>query len=255
MKHSFLDQYAYQDTPVHRLDARVKILVFGALILATATTPAAAWWALAGYGAVLCCLIGVARIPPLYVLTRWLMILPFVLVAAASAPFLEGGRALWSGSVLGLRLSVSEGGLSVALNAIVRATFSVVALITFVSVTPMESLLDGLRRLRLPAVLVVLTGFAYRYLFLLVDEAHRLKTARDSRSFGGGPLAHMRSLGRMIASLLVRSCERAERGYDAGAPPPSRKKALAARDVAFLATGLLVVLALRSSTLWIPLLQ
>jgi len=258
MRHSFLDKYAYQDTPVHRLDGRVKLIVFGVLIVAAATTPARAWWALVGYGLVLCCLIAGARIPPLYVLTRWLVVLPFILVAAASAPFLKGGEAVWTGTLLGMKLTATEHGLSVAVNTIARASVSVVALITLLSVTPMADLLESLRRLKAPAVLVMLAGFAYRYVFVLAGEAHRLKTARESRSFGRGALMHMRGLGKTIASLFVRSCERAERvyaamlsrGYDANRPPASAASRLCAGDVGFLAVGLFAVILLRISVLW-----
>ena len=66
MRHSFLDKYAYQDTPIHRLDGRVKLIVFGVLIVAAATTPARAWWVLAGYGLVLCSLIVAASSATVY---------------------------------------------------------------------------------------------------------------------------------------------------------------------------------------------
>ena len=261
MRHSFLDKYAYQDTPVHRLDGRAKVIVLGATILAAVTTPVQAWWALAGYALLIACMISLARIPLLHVVTRWLVILPFILLAALSAPFLEGGRTVWSSSMLGL--SVSEHGLHVAAGAIAGSTVSVLALITLVSVTPMPSLLEALRRLRVPAVFVMLLSFAYRYLFILVDEAERLETARESRSFGGGRLTHMRALGRMIASLLVRSFGRAERvyaamlsrGYDASRPIPEAGRRFAGHDAAFLSAGLVLVIGLRSSVIWIPAMR
>ena len=57
----------------------------------------------------------------------------------------------------------------------------------------------------------------YRYLFVLVDEAQRLQTARESRSAGsGGTVAwRARVLGGMVGSLFIRSYERSERIYAA----------------------------------------
>jgi cobalt/nickel transport system permease protein len=78
-------------------------------------------------------------------------------------------------------------------------------------------LLSGMRALHVPDVLVTLTGFTYRYLFVLVDEAMRLQTARDARSVGSGGTLFWRAkvLGAMIGSLFIRSYERSERIYQA----------------------------------------
>ena len=261
MRHSFLDKYAYQDTAVHRLDGRVKLIVLVALNVAVVTTSLSAWWALAGYLMLVGAVVAVGRIPPLYVLSRGLVIMPFVALAAASAPFLDGGRVLWSTSLFGLSLQVSEHGARTAAAVIARSMICVAALITFMSITPMAQVLDSLRRLRAPAVLVMLIGFAYRYVFVLVDEAQRLKVARDSRSFGGKTLWHLRVLGRMIGTLLIRSCERAERvyaamlsrGYDSnGTPPVNRPLPLKRTDVGFLAGSLATLLTLRTSAIWLP---
>jgi len=260
MKHSFLDRYAYQDTRVHRLDGRVKVVMLAALIFAAATTPVEAGWTLACYGLLEVLILLAARVPLAYVASRSLVMLPFVVLAAASAPFLRGGDVVWSGGVFGVTLRVTDHGLRVAANVIGRAVVSLVALITLASVTPMEQLLGALRRLRAPALLVMLAGFAYRYIFVLVDEALRLKMARDSRAFGRrGMFWHARSLGRMVGSLFVRSFERAERvyaamlarGYD-GSAAPRAGPGLGRADVGVLAGGLLVLGFLRTSELWLP---
>ena len=260
MKHSFLDRYAYQDTALHRLDGRVKVVVLAALILASATTPLGAGWTLAAYALLEVLIFALARVPLSYVALRCLAALPFVLAAAASAPFLKGGETLWSGSLLGLRLEVTQVGLATAANVIGRACVSLAALVALLSITPMAGLLESLRRLKAPPVLVMLAGFAYRYIFLLVDEAERVRMARDSRWFGRrGTLWQARVLGRMVGSLLVRSFERAERVYGAmlargyegtGARLPVAR--LRSADIGFVAVGLGLIALLRGSPLWLP---
>ena len=42
-----------------------------------------------------------------------------------------------------------------------------------------------------------------------------MKQARDSRSFGGGRMWHIKIIGRMIGTLFIRSYERGERVYSA----------------------------------------
>jgi len=58
-------------------------------------------------------------------------------------------------------------------------------------------------------------SFFYRYVFVLVDEAMRMKRAMDSRSFGGCRMRQMRSVGNIVATLFVRAYERGERIYAA----------------------------------------
>ena len=62
----------------------------------------------------------------------------------------------------------------------------------------------------------------YRYIFLITDEAQRMKRARDSRNFGAKWVWQSRVIGHMIGSLFIRSIDAAEhiniamqaRGFD-----------------------------------------
>jgi cobalt/nickel transport system permease protein len=79
-----------------------------------------------------------------------------------------------------------------------------------------------MRALRLPAALVSIVAFMYRYLFVLADEALRLMRARASRSGvaagtkAGGSLAWRgRVAGGLVGNLTLRAFERSERIHDA----------------------------------------
>jgi cobalt/nickel transport system permease protein len=112
----------------------------------------------------------------------------------------------------------------------------------------MADLLEALRRLRVPAALVVTTGLLYRYLFVLVDEAARLQRARLAR--GGTRLGGLRGGAAMLGALLVRSHERAAavhramlaRGL-AGEPRPVRALTATAGDALFAAAAVALALA------------
>lgn len=106
-------------------------------------------------------------------------------------------------------------GLQVLGNILVKAWLSVLSLVLLISTTSITGLLDGLERMRMPRVLIMILSFMYRYIFILVDEVMRMKQARDSRSFGGGRLWQIRTIGRMTGTLFIRSYERGERVYTA----------------------------------------
>ena len=93
--------------------------------------------------------------------------------------------------------------------------------VVLTSSTSFPHLLQAMRSLRLPKVLVAITGFTYRYLFVIADEALRLMRARVARSAapsgqgGGTVLWRARVTGSMVGSLFLRSLERSERIYSA----------------------------------------
>ncbi|GFP43868.1 hypothetical protein HKBW3C_02998, partial [Candidatus Hakubella thermalkaliphila] len=61
MTHAFLDSYSNLDSPIHRLDARAKIVSFFALIIICVTTLAQAYFAFAGYLLILLAVLLISR--------------------------------------------------------------------------------------------------------------------------------------------------------------------------------------------------
>ena len=82
MSGQFLDRYAKLDSPIHRLDARVKIVLTLAIALIAVSTPCTAVWAFGGYAALLCVALLISRVPLLYILARLLIVLPFIAMVA-----------------------------------------------------------------------------------------------------------------------------------------------------------------------------
>jgi len=255
LKHAFLDKYAGLESPVHQLDARAKILSFFALIVICVSTPPEAWGAFAGYFAFLAVVAVASSVPAGYILRRSLVIVPFVAMVAPFLLFLRhdgiaGGWSLGIGPV-----SVSRSGLMVFWNVLVKACVAILAVILLSSTTPFPSLMRGLEQLRVPRVFVMLASFAYRYIFILVDEAERMERARDSRGYRGRWLWQAKVIGQMIGTLFLRSYERAERVYAAmvsrgftGEAVAGRSTRMTATDWLFLAGAAGLFLLLRAAT-------
>lgn len=217
MLHSALEPYRAANSLIHRLDPRLKLLATLAYVLAVTTMQPHAWYALALLGAVGWAAVLASDIPASYALKRSSIALPFAGMAAISLPFTQTGETLWATRLLGWTLTVTDQGLWLFLSLIVKAWLSVLVSGLLVATTPFPNLLEAMRRLHVPAVLVTIVSFTYRYLFVLVDEALRLHTAREARSAGPGGTIRWRTkvLGGMIGSLFVRSYERSERIYQA----------------------------------------
>ena len=55
----------------------------------------------------------------------------------------------------------------------------------------------------------------HRYLFVLVEEAERMRRARASRTFKPRRGARWHAMSTVVGQFFVRASERAERIYDA----------------------------------------
>jgi cobalt/nickel transport system permease protein len=214
VEHSFIDQYSNLDSLIHKLDPRTKLVATIAFILAVVITPVTEWPAFVGYFLFVSVLILVSRLPLLYVLKRVLLIIPFVLLIGVFNIF-RTGEPLATMHLWHWQLSITHEGLLVFENVSAKAIISSLALILLSSTTSFTNLLRGLQTLRMPKVLVMTLSFAYRYIFVLIDEAMRMWRARESRNFGGRWIWQIRTIGNMIGTLFIRSYERGERVYAA----------------------------------------
>jgi cobalt/nickel transport system permease protein len=213
MRHAFLDHHSKTESPVHHLDARAKIIVFFSFILVGVSSPPTS---LLLFGFLAMGLIGIAflaRLPLGHLAKKVLVILPFLFVVAISIPFMKRD-AVGGGYNLGLEgLSVSQSGLWILWNVIIKSSLGVFSIILLSSTTSFPQLIKGMEKLGSPKIFTVLVSFMYRYSFILIDEIYRIKRARDSRCFGGRWFWQSKVVGHMVGTLFLRSFHRGERVY------------------------------------------
>jgi len=212
MRHAFLDHHSKTESPVHHLDARAKIVVFFSFILIGVSSPPTSF-ALFGLLALALIFIALlARLPLGHLVKKVLVVLPFLFVVAVSIPFMK--RDAVGGYNLGLGgLSVSQSGLWILWNVIIKSSLGVFSIILLSSTTSFPQLIKGMERLGSPKIFTMLVSFMYRYSFILIDEMYRVKRARDSRCFGGRWLWQSKVIGHMVGTLFLRSFHRGERVY------------------------------------------
>jgi len=190
---------------IHRLPAHAKVLALLGFMLTVVATPRTWWPVFAGYLLVLAVVIALSQVPPLYLVKRMVIELPFV-VFAVLMPFIATGPRT---ELLGL--TVSEPGLLAGWALLVKGTLGVLASLTLAATTEPRELLRGLERLRLPTELVSILGFMIRYLDVVTDEMRRMRIARESRGFRASSPRHWPVVARSAGALFIRSYERGER--------------------------------------------
>ncbi len=213
-----LDSYRPGRSRVHRLDPRVKLPLTLLFILSVALMPDRSWVAFGLSQGLLLLVTFLSGVGAGLVQRRSAVALPFTL-AALTVIFATPGHPLWT--LPGGLLTVTDAGLWRFLSIVIRSYLSVQAAVLLAATTPFPDLLWAARALRVPRTLVAVSGFLYRYLFVLADEAQRLLRAREARSAapggrgGGSVVWRARVTGAMAGSLFIRSYERSERIYAA----------------------------------------
>ena len=237
---------------MHAVDARAKILGFIGFVLVVVTTPARPGWPFIFYALILAFVAGLARLSPLYLAKRALVVIPFVFMAAVFLPlFHRSGEVAFS---LG-RLHVTQEGLLVLWNAGAKAVLGVLSMILLTSVTTFTELVEGFARLRAPRVIVLTVSFMHRYGYLFAEESRRMQRAMASRNFQARWLANVPTLGHMLGSLFLRSYSRGERVYVAmvsrgyeGTVRTGQGERFGLSDGLFLAALLAATVAARATT-------
>lgn len=253
-----LDRYRPGDSPLHRADPRVKVVVAFLLIGGITLTPVHAWpaypalWALVGSLAVL------SQLSAWRMARLGTVALPFML-AAVPLLFTVPGPTL----ALGGGIAISQAGLARFVAILLKSWLSVQIALLLAMTTPLSELIWALGSLRVPPTLVALIAFMVRYGATLSDEAERLLRARAARSAqvegkkAGGTLPwRARAAGGMVGNLFLRSYERSERVYAAMVargyagemrrltPPPLSARAVLAGAVPVLLLGLIELAAM-----------
>ena len=153
-----------------RLDPRIKMACVLSLSAAEALTPARQYRKLFGYGLLVVLLALISKVYWKKIFTRILLLAPMMAFFAMSLLFLSNSR--WHERVLTLW------------NLGAKTILTMCSLSILAMTVPFHHLMKALESMRLPKMITEMLGFAYRYLFLFIEEAKRLLTAKKSRSIG-----------------------------------------------------------------------
>jgi cobalt/nickel transport system permease protein len=254
-----IERETYKDSPIHRLDGRVKLLFLICIIIYSVSLSkfsTFALWKLAGIEIYLILLILIARLNFFYVALRFIMLTPFGLGIAILQPFFRQGfiTEFTVHEIPLIGLQWTEEGLLFGAVLFAKFSIAVTTVILFSSTSPMTEMVESARRLRLPREFALLLTLMIRYLFIFWGILNRLHRAQASRCFDiwnkNVPRKWiLEHIGYSISCLFIRSYEQGERtfqsmlsrGYDYTADIYVHKKKILAPEIAFMVVTILVV--------------
>lgn len=236
-------------SPIHRLDPRAKIVGFIAITVIAVSAPLTLWPVYVACAAALAAIALRAGVPAREGLRRVKWVLPLILGAAILLPLVRTGGETWE---LAGFLTVHERGLEVFGAVAAKATIGTVSAALLTMTTTFPSVLRGLEAMRVPRLFVLVAGFMYRYMFVIVEEVGRLRASMSSRGYQPRNALHAGALGRAATAMFLRTYARGERvhramlarGYS-GSMPQLDQLVLGRRDVLFAGVIVSSLLAVR----------
>ena len=205
-----IDRYSSLDSPMHRFDPRAKLIAFIILIFSIVLLPNLKL-AFIGLLASIIFLI-VSKLPLRFALQhiKWvfLFVIPFIVIM----PFTVDGTEIFSFYGLTMTYEGLEYGILVA----VRAISAVILVLPMIATTRFDITIKALDKLKMPNMLVQMFMFTYRYIFVFVVEFQRTWRAMAARGFKLKTNVYaLKTIGKALGTLFVRSYERGERVYQA----------------------------------------
>jgi cobalt/nickel transport system permease protein len=196
MSVNLLHEHQRQEGPLHRLPAALKLAAALALVLTVVLLPATLFIGFAAVAALLLVAVIASRISPWFLLKRLSLLEPFVLGVVVLTLF-------------------QAGGLRIFLTVLLKTNLCLLTTILLSNTTSFAEMLRVLKRLHVPWLMVSTLTLMHRYLFVLADEAERMRRSRAARTFTRGRRLHWHTLATVVGQLFIRASERAERIYDA----------------------------------------
>ena len=185
---------------LQRLDARVKLVGLGGLIVAAIAVHRLDTLAVL-FG--LTVVLGLfSRVAPAILIKRvWIPVLAFTGLIALPAAFLRPGPTVFRLPVLGWPATAP--GLTSAGFLLLRAETTATLSLLLVLCTPWNRLLRTLRFFRAPTVMVLMLEMAHRYVFLLLNVVRNMLESRKTRHVGRLEPSEQRRLAAATAGVLL----------------------------------------------------
>lgn len=219
--------FSDQANPDHflcRMDARVKILSTVALLVMVLSYKGTVFPLLiCVLGTGLCLSMGV-RFKTL--LLRFSEPLFIILVILFLKTFFSGSKPLFSFVPFGITVTAHADGLveGILMGCRIIGGVAIVAVLGFS--TPFNRFMAGLSWMRVPRGFVEISMFAYRYIFMLFDDAMVIYGAQKNRLGYSTVKRGLSSFGVLAGSLVLKAFESSQttavamtqRGYDGNMP-------------------------------------
>ncbi len=155
--------------------------------------------------------IGLARIPVRFYAGLLSIPVSFATMSTLVVLFLTGGGELLARiPVPYVTLTVTTGGVNLAVLLLARVFGGMCSLFFIALTTPMTEIFAVAQRLRVPEVFIDLAMLVYRFVFVFIEEAGMIYRSQVMRLGYGTFRESVRSFGMLAGALFLRTWESGE---------------------------------------------
>ncbi len=247
------DRYANQNSILHNIDGRIKLIV--AVLIIVYAVVSTNYWILLILEIYLLLLVYISNISIRDALIRVLLILPFGFFIAVFQPFVQPGDVLYT---LPLGLTITAQGLEFAELLMARLCVSVSSIVLFSYITPMHEIALSLRRLHVPNEFAMIFSLFVRFIFLFYDELQSIRQAQASRCFSltnnTSYSWRVKQIGYLFLMMFLKAYERGEtvyssmasRGYNSNSTLYETDDKLSRNSIIYILIPIIMIIILQS---------
>lgn len=208
-----IEKEAMKNSVLHRLDGRIKLIIaLSFIIFAVSTENTTALFFIEIY---ILILVLISKVSINYYFKRILLILPFGGFMAVLQPFFIPGTVLYS---LPFGIIITEKGIIFGFLLISRLFVCLSSIVLLSSISPMENIVNSMRKLGFPKEMAMIMSMTIRYLFVFFDVLSNLRKSQKSRGFDiwnkeTPYLWRLKQIGYSVAMIFLKAFEQGERVY------------------------------------------
>lgn len=209
-----LDALSGMDSPIHNLEGRIKLIsTLMIIVYCVCSTQLLVPLVLEIF---LLVVIYIAGLSYKDSFKRIAMLLPFAGFIIIFQPFVHSGNVLWQGPFSWLH--ITDTGLNWAIILTARLIVSLTAIVVLSSTSPMNEIVQSLRKLGMPKDFAMILSIMVRFLFIFVDELESIRVSQKSRNFDIFSKItpykwRVKQVGYTIAMMFLKAYEKGERTY------------------------------------------
>lgn len=193
-----IDELGDMNTKIHKIDSAIKIIVtiiYVIKILSIKQFTILNITCIVLYPLII---FIVGKVPIKFILKKVLYVLPIILGL----------------SVINLIIDLSYEGIYFSVLLIFKCTFALVGALLLIVTTGINNLALGLKKLKIPNILIMQILMLHRYVILMMEECYKVKSAYELRTLGEKSMT-MKDYVQIVGQMFLKTLDISENVYEA----------------------------------------
>ena len=193
-----IDELGDKYTMIHKIDSSIKIIVTIIYVIKVLSIKQFIISDITSIVLYPLILFKFGKVPVKFILKKVLFILPLIL----------------GFSVINLIIDFSYSEIYFSVLLIFKCIFTLIGALLLMVTTGINNLAFGLKKLKIPNILIMQILMLHRYIILMMEECYRVKSAYELRTLGEKSMT-MKDYGQIVGQMLLKTIDRSEKVYEA----------------------------------------